>query len=78
MMSDTTSPSGKLALIVEDDADCAELLKVILEDENWRAECVEFGSEALRVEPYIDLKVIRADFFKCKRSDQGTRLARRH
>jgi len=38
-----------MALIVEDDADCAELLKLILEDENWRVECVKSGSEALRV-----------------------------
>lgn len=49
MISDTTSSSGKPALIVEDNADCAELLKLILEDENWRVECVESGSEALRV-----------------------------
>src|SRR5215475_2993839 len=49
MMSDTTSSSGKMALIVEDDADCAELLKLILENENWRVECVKSGSEALRV-----------------------------
>jgi DNA-binding response OmpR family regulator len=49
MMSDTTSPLGKQALIVEDDADGAELLKIILENENWRVECVKSGSEALRV-----------------------------
>jgi DNA-binding response OmpR family regulator len=49
MMSDTTSSLGKRALIVEDDADCAELLKMILEDENWQVECVKSGSEALRV-----------------------------
>jgi len=48
-MSDTTSSLGKRALIVEDDTDCAELLKMILEDENWRVECVRSGSEALRV-----------------------------
>jgi len=46
-MSDTTYPTGKLALIVEDDVDCAELLKMILEDDNWRVKCVRFGSEAL-------------------------------
>src|SRR5262245_57340977 len=48
-MSGTTSSSNKLALIVEDHADCAELLKMILEDENWRVICVESGSEALSV-----------------------------
>jgi DNA-binding response OmpR family regulator len=49
MMSDTTSSPGKLAFIVEDEADSRELLKVILEDENWRVECAKSGSEALRV-----------------------------
>jgi len=48
-MSETTCSLGKRALIVEDDTDCAELLKMILEDENWRVECVKSGSEALRV-----------------------------
>jgi len=42
MMSDTTSSSGKMPLIVEDDADCAELLKLILEKENWRVDHTAF------------------------------------
>src|SRR5262245_5109862 len=49
MMSDTTSSLGKRALLAEDDADCAESLKMVLENENWRVECVKSGSEALRV-----------------------------
>jgi DNA-binding response OmpR family regulator len=49
MMSDTTSSLGKQALVVEDDADCANLLKMILENENWQVECVKSGPEALRV-----------------------------
>jgi len=48
-MSDTTSSLGKRALIVDDDTECADLLKMILEDENWRVECVKSGSQALRV-----------------------------
>src|SRR5262249_41274916 len=47
-MSDTFSSLGKRALIVEDHAECAELLKMILECEDWQVECVESGSEALR------------------------------
>src|SRR5262245_36532133 len=49
MMSETYASSGKNALVVEDHQQSAELLKMILELEDWRVECVETGSEALRV-----------------------------
>jgi CheY-like chemotaxis protein len=48
-MSKITSLFNKRALVVEDHEECAKLFKMILEYENWQVECVESGSEALRV-----------------------------
>jgi CheY-like chemotaxis protein len=46
--SETTALPGKRVLVVEDHAECANLIKIILESKDWQVECVASGSEALR------------------------------
>src|SRR5215813_8108636 len=48
-MNETNSSPGKKALVVEDHCGTSEVLKMILESDEWQVKCVETGAEALRV-----------------------------